>query len=248
MPSEDARYSAFFDQARERAKQQKLIETQQFSEIQHQSTSHPWGAYDTPIPRIEQNMGRLLGKPYRTFFEERRDEKQGKFIYVMDVMGTGGYTKHYPVDREVDVTLVDFRTDEQIAKDDKKGKFVVAGDILQGRTWRDVKDTYSDFKDFEGFDLISCRPFGGWGILKGEQLSTDPHALLTEWIAVNRMVSFLHTKGGTLLVEMSGAQDYKDWTSQLQNVQGIEAACSGNFVKIVRQTKQYGKLPRLDSH
>jgi hypothetical protein len=233
-------YKNYFDAARQRA---LLKATEEKAELL--AGNDPWGAYRTPIRRIERNMGAALGESFTDFLRERRKRK-GK-VFAMDVMGTGGFARNYPVDGEVAFTLVDPRTDAEKRADELLNIKFIEGHVLDGKKWAEAREFIKEHDNTQlpGFDLIICRPFGGLTVLIEQLSANNKEALLTEWLLVNLMVRHLSPEGGKLLVEMSGSVDYTNWVEQLQQVEGIEAVNNGKFVKITKSGRTYGKLPKI---
>lgn len=210
-----------------------------------------WEFYERPISSLDARAGALLPQSFTDFLAERR--AQNGRVKVMDLMGTGGFMEEYQVDEEVAVTLVDHRDDPQKKEDKKRGKIIIAADIMEEETWEAIAA-------HGPFDLVTCQPYGGWTVIKGNIHAKDADALLAEHSVVNRMVSTLAPDGGMLVVDLSGATPYNQWTNELQAVPGIKAACSRNtdhyllrkgfvdddsLVRITRTDEVYGELPFL---
>lgn len=235
----------FLPQARDRAASWKDTETFLVARGER-----PWPYYNRPISELDKKASSVLKKTFSDFLTERRAQN-GK-VTVLDIMGTGGFVDEYSVDTEIAVTLVDHRSEEQKEADLRRGKEVIGGDVMDDALWEEVKSKGP-------FDLVTCRPLGGWKVVKSQIYSTKPDALQAEVFVVDNMVATLAPDGGTLVVEMSGATPYDEWTKELQKVPGIDASCSSNtdplkrfhsaedanIVRITRTDEVYGELPFL---
>jgi len=224
--------------------------------IKHEKTritegQNAWPTYGTPISRFDDDAAPVLGKTFTEFLSEKREQKDR--VTVMDVMGTGGFMDEYLVDNEVAVTLVDHRDAVKKEKDTLRRKKIITGDILAEETWEAIRAQ-------DSFDLVTCRPMKGWETIKGFRLATNPYSLYAELTVVENIVSTLDPNGGTLIVEMSGATPYDEWTKELQQVPGIDASYSrettnrpkrrflgdgASVVRITRTNETYGELPLL---
>jgi hypothetical protein len=226
-----------------RAARQRSVDMVQTERNRVTSGKTPWRAYGTPISELEKQFA----EDFTTFLNKRRKEK-GK-VFVLDVMGTGGFIEGgYPVDGEVALTLVDFRDEKTKRKDQEIGKMVVEGDVLQGKTWREISDVLRSWDDTKspGFDLITSRPFAGWDTIRqGSRFDpvtglVHPYVNTTELFIIKKSIEQL-SNGGTFVVDMGNDVDKRAWATDLQKTPEIDIDLNWEVARIRKLGMNYGQ-------
>ncbi len=208
-------------------------------------TYNQWGIYDTPVSGYEDEFKEILGENFGQFLTERLKTRSN--IFALDVMGTANFSRNYRLDGEVNVTLVDNRTEEDKIVDLTKNRVVIGGDVLKGSTWKAVQDfiKQNDSEKEKGFDLAVCRPIFGWHVVMDKDIHGN-YGRKIEQILIDKMVSCLHSNGGTLVAIMAlEGYDYRDWFNLLNSTNGISASGNEATVKITRTQKTIGKIPSI---
>lgn len=205
-----------------------------------------WTVFNSGVEKYEGTFSSVLGQTFREYLHERKKNK-GK-VFVLDVMGTGGFLSHYPIDGEAAMTLVDHRVEEEKAHDKDIGKRIIPGNILRVKPWLDALSFIrnNDDTSMPGFDLITCRPRLGWVDVRGSMTAVTTNTDNIDWLIMNRMYSLLSPRGGTLVVETPEV-DYAQWIKELGNTKGLEIKAYEEF-HALRITKKEGApsfLPRI---
>ena len=174
----------------------------------------------------------------------------------MDAMGSGGFFAGLSFDGGLALALTQPPREwvKFLTKKSPNVEFI-DGDILSGSTWAKVNNYLSknQEKTNSGFDLIACRPFGGWLMLEpGVQPGTTAHPPRNEIqkLIINNLYKVLRSNGGTLLIELAEEYDgskftnkeIQKWLQQL-NEQGIETKNSWKIVRLTRTNQSPANLP-----
>lgn len=214
----------------------------------------PWGIYNSGLASYSQEFAEVSDESLFTFLEKRKESTGHAFM--LDVMGQGSLTTDGPLDGEVAVTLVDLRRADEKERDDASNKMVVDGDVLRGKTWSRVR-SYVEKNEHDmngGFDLIVCRPKGGWGFVVpgAEFLDTDSedadlyqyqYGPSIEWLLADRMFGLLSPTGGLLNMEMNGINE--EWAKVLNELPGVESRAYDFSLSIIKNTMDIKHLPRI---
>lgn len=242
MRNENPTFRASFEAAKQRA----ITKAQE--EIRDvQAGKKPWHRYDSHVLLYEHAFRHVLPESFQDFLARRKAQK-GK-VFVLDVMGTGRFSQIFPVDGEVVITLHDHRSEEQKQIDTANNRLVIAGSILEGKTWLKAYNFIKENDDtaFPGFDLVTCDALAGWRTIRGNNLSTPRHHIqLLEWIPLQRMFGSLAV-GGRMAVQM--LQEMYDanrlWANNLQYLSGLDTKSSGDTFRIDKITDETRILPKI---
>lgn len=237
-------FSIAFAEARER--------TAKWATREFVKKNKTWPIYDSGVKEYQKEFGNVLDQDFRSFLRERKREK-GQ-VFVLDVMGTGGFLPNYPVDGEVAITLQDHRSEAEKERDKAYGKLVIAGvepsdfsgDVLRNTPWLKAKKFLDehDTSDLPGFDLTTIRPYSGWEALAGLGPVDNKFTRLLTWIPIQRSYALASEYGGTTLVDLPGLNCSR-WISRLQQVSGIEVKADDLQVRITKLEEPPALLPKM---
>lgn len=179
--------------------------------LQEAKSKHPWIIWDEG-PDLYQRDLRVFSEPLSSFLERR--QKEGRKAYVLDLMGGGGVLRKLPIGGGLAITLGDGREHQLKKQDTAKNIELITGDILSKRTWKYTQEWLKE-KRLEGFDLILCRPAGGWsGIPVGEDIY---YALLNNtWHSLSPQDGMLLIGLPNFLLPVEGYEYKGDWIHLLR--------------------------------
>ncbi|HTS44536.1 MAG TPA: hypothetical protein VMH01_09080 [Puia sp.] len=257
----------YINEARERAVSEANNERKKVAD-----GNRPWRAYGTTPRSIEIKMEDDTGIVTKDVwgsemsFEKLESVRRGEGpALALDVMGQGGFLKYYRgVAAEAAITLVDFRPEELREEELKTGKEVIANDVMNPQTWKDVRkfiNKYDITEDPEnrGIAVAICKPIAGVRTLFGTEDNSNsadrnsPQGVLPEWMLANFTWNTLRTAttyrpGGTMYFQLSGVGDYNEWTVLLNRTPGIHVVLGINsfgfdYIRISKITRQSPNLP-----
>lgn len=92
--------------------------------------------------------------------------------------------------QSLNVDISDRRTPEQKEADSSNGVHFLVGNLMKRSTWNEIKDICGE--DFEGFDLITACPIGGFPLVSPEIFFS----------MLDRATRLLHPNSGLLLFQI----------------------------------------------
>lgn len=212
-----------------------------------------WGIYESSLHDYELEFEPLfhgIDNPLARIIHERR--KQNKSAVVLELMGDGNVLRGLLPDRGLAITLTDQRKQANREFDKLAQIDVIAGDVLNKKTWAQVLTWLQQVEGGAGkFNLIMERAYGGL-----VEFPVDPKFYET---LMQNLWSVLSSENGLMVLQLpeelkkqvpSMAQRYHIAGIQVDYV--LEEMCDGRsmplphpIIKIEKSATSPEQLPSL---
>lgn len=207
------------------------------------------GAWNSGLKPYQESLT-VFKQPFDVYLQER--QKSGGNTNVLELMGQGQVLKELPVQNGLAVTLGDSRWPSQTKEDSKRKVEVIAGDVLDKKTWKAIGD-WQNKKDISGFDLVLAKPEGG---LSQEFI---PHSEQLYYWLLNNIWKNLSKDQGIMVIQVPElekitpqwqryiSETLPQWMQILQKLD-IKAEFDGNSFMIIKNAQNPDNLPIITAN